>query len=59
MLACRVNSPQSNVRGSVGQPVPGTTLRIVDPETLAEVADGEQGLILAHGPGVMQVNDES
>lgn len=55
MLACRLDAPRQNVRGSVGQPTPGTALRVVDPKTLADVADGEQGLILARGPGVMQV----
>ena len=44
-----------NVRGSVGQPMSGTALRVVDPETLADVEDGEHGLILARGPGIMQV----
>ena len=54
MLACRLDAAQRNVRGSVGQPIPGTALRVVDPHTLADVADGEQGLLLARGPGVMQ-----
>lgn len=36
-----------------GLPTPGTTLRVVDPDTLRDVADGQQGLILARGPGVM------
>ena len=55
MLACRRALSLGNVRGSVGQPIPGTQLRIVDPERLFDVADGEQGLILARGPGVMKV----
>ncbi|KAI3431692.1 hypothetical protein D9Q98_004738 [Chlorella vulgaris] len=53
VLACRVNQPGQNVRGSVGQPTPGTEVRVVDPETLADVAEGQQGLLLARGPGVM------
>lgn len=53
VLACRRNLPLENVRGSVGQPTPGTQLRLVDPESLQEVADGQQGLLLARGPGVM------
>lgn len=36
-----------------GLPTPGTQLRVVDPESLQDVADGQQGLILARGPGVM------
>ena len=54
MLACRRNLPDGNVRGSLGLPIPGTSLRVVDPESLAPVEDGRQGLILARGPGVMQ-----
>jgi len=38
----------------VGLPIPGTQLRIVDPVTLKDVADGTQGLVLARGPGVMR-----
>lgn len=53
VLACRRNHPGQNVRGSVGQPTPGTQLRLVDPETMKEVPDGQRGLLLAKGPGVM------
>jgi acyl-CoA synthetase (AMP-forming)/AMP-acid ligase II len=38
----------------VGLPIPGTTIKIVDPATLQEVPDGQQGLVLARGPGVMR-----
>lgn len=54
VLACRRDGSNLNVRGSIGLAIPGTTLKIVDPETLKEVADGELGLILAAGPGVMR-----
>lgn len=37
----------------VGGAIPGTQLRVVHPETRDEVADGQQGVILARGPGVM------
>jgi acyl-CoA synthetase (AMP-forming)/AMP-acid ligase II len=47
--------PTQNVRGSVGLPMPGTSLAVVDPDTLEPVPAGEAGLILARGPGVMQV----
>jgi long-chain acyl-CoA synthetase len=40
------------VRGTVGLPIPGTRLRVVDPDTLRDLPDGEQGLVLARGPGV-------
>jgi hypothetical protein len=55
VLACRQNVAGGNVRGSLGLPIPGTSLRVVDPQTLAPVEAGSQGLILARGPGVMQV----
>ncbi|MDX1606430.1 MAG: acyl-[ACP]--phospholipid O-acyltransferase, partial [Candidatus Competibacterales bacterium] len=40
--------------GTVGMPLPGTRFRIVDPQTLAELPIGEEGLILIAGPQVMQ-----
>ena len=43
-----------NKQGSVGMPLPGTSFRIVDPETLEELATGEDGLILIGGPQVMK-----
>lgn len=54
VLACRRAAPRANVRGGVGVPVPGTALRVVDPDSLADVAPGQRGLILARGPGVMR-----
>lgn len=58
VLACRrsddESDPARNVRGTVGHTMPGTTLRLVDPNDAAqEVPAGEQGLVLAKGPGVM------
>ncbi|MGK0271512.1 MAG: acyl-[acyl-carrier-protein]-phospholipid O-acyltransferase [Cocleimonas sp.] len=47
--------PQMGNRiGSVGMPLPGTSFRIVDPDTLEELATGEDGLILIGGPQVMK-----
>ncbi|WP_020393778.1 acyl-[ACP]--phospholipid O-acyltransferase [Thiolinea disciformis] len=40
--------------GTVGMPLPGTTFRIVDPETMETLAAGTDGLILAGGPQVMK-----
>ena len=37
--------------GTQGKPVPGNTLRIVDPDTGAPLAAGEVGEITIHGPG--------
>ena len=48
------------VNGSVGMPLPGTSFRIVDPETFEELPLGEDGLILISGSQVMlgYLNDE-
>lgn len=42
-----------NKIGTVGMPVPGTRVKIVDPDTLAELPTDEAGLILIGGPQVM------
>ena len=43
VLACRRSvPPRENVRGSVGLPIPGTQVRVVDPETLAPLGEGER-----------------
>ena len=41
-------------RGKIGHPLPGITVRIVDPATREPLAVGEAGLLLAKGPNVMQ-----
>ncbi len=41
-------------RGKIGHPLPGISVRIVDPETQAPLAAGQPGLLLVHGPNVMQ-----
>jgi long-chain acyl-CoA synthetase len=53
-------------RGCLGVPTFGVDMRIVDPETLAPVAPGETGEIVAHGAQIMlgywnnkQANDAS
>lgn len=40
--------------GTVGMPLPGTSFRIVDPDTLEPLPTGEAGLILIGGIQVMQ-----
>ncbi|MCA9102695.1 MAG: AMP-binding protein [Pirellulales bacterium] len=40
--------------GSVGQPVPGTTAKVVHPDTGAPLPNGEAGLLLLTGPNVMK-----
>jgi long-chain acyl-CoA synthetase len=46
--------PWHNLRGSSGQPIPGTEVKIVDPETRQPLAAGKRGLVLLRGPQVMQ-----
>lgn len=43
-----------NKLGSVGQALPGTIVKIVDPQTYEELDVGEDGLIIVGGPQVMQ-----
>ncbi len=42
------------IAGTVGFPLPGVDLRIVDPETGTELAQGEIGMIEVRGPNVFQ-----
>jgi acyl-[acyl-carrier-protein]-phospholipid O-acyltransferase/long-chain-fatty-acid--[acyl-carrier-protein] ligase len=39
--------------GSVGRPMPGTAVRVVNPETFATLGPGQEGMLLVKGPGVM------
>ena len=39
--------------GSVGRPLPRVSVRIVDPQTMAPLAEVEAGLVLVNGPGHM------
>jgi len=41
-------------RGSIGHPLPGISVRIVDPETQEPVPVGNAGLLIVRGPNVMQ-----
>ncbi len=40
-------------RGKIGHPLPGVSVRIVDPETRAPLGIGQPGLMLVNGPNVM------
>ncbi|MCG3134639.1 MAG: Bifunctional protein Aas [Planctomycetes bacterium] len=40
-------------RGHVGQPLPGISLRVCDPDTLAPLPPGQAGMLLVRGPNVM------
>jgi long-chain acyl-CoA synthetase len=42
-----------NLKGSAGQPIPGTEIKIVDPETKQQLPTGQRGLVLARGPQIM------
>ena len=46
--------PWHNLRGSSGQPIPGTEAKIVDPETRQPLPVGQRGLVLLRGPQVMR-----
>ena len=50
-----------NKLGSVGRPLPGVSVRLVNPETFEPVPQGEQGLLLVDGPSRMAgyLNDEA
>jgi acyl-[acyl-carrier-protein]-phospholipid O-acyltransferase/long-chain-fatty-acid--[acyl-carrier-protein] ligase len=41
-------------RGFVGQPLPGVSVRIVDPETFQPLPPGTPGLLLVRGPNIMR-----
>ena len=51
VLTCRRR--WANRRGSAGQPLPATGIRIVDPDSRLPVAIGQRGVVLARGPQVM------
>ena len=48
------NPPDDPKQQCLGIPFMSTDARVVDPETLAEVPQGEQGEIVIHGPEVFQ-----
>ncbi len=39
--------------GSVGHPIPGVAVRVVDPQTFSELGPNQDGLLLVKGPNVM------
>ena len=47
-------TPQHNVRGSAGKPLPKIEIKIVNPETRQPLPQGERGLVLIKGDSVMQ-----
>ena len=51
VLTCRRS--WSNRRGSSGRPLPGTAIKVVDPERGTPLGWGQRGRVLAKGPQVM------
>ncbi|UNU23707.1 AMP-dependent synthetase/ligase [Microcoleus vaginatus] len=49
-----VRRPWHNLKGSAGQPIAHTEIKIVDPETRQQLPRGQRGLVLARGPQIMQ-----
>jgi acyl-CoA synthetase (AMP-forming)/AMP-acid ligase II/1-acyl-sn-glycerol-3-phosphate acyltransferase/acyl carrier protein len=47
-----VNRPEANRPGSVGQPLPGVEVCVVDLETNATLPPGQMGMLLVSGPSV-------
>jgi acyl-[acyl-carrier-protein]-phospholipid O-acyltransferase/long-chain-fatty-acid--[acyl-carrier-protein] ligase len=41
-------------RGTVGQPLPGVSVRIVDPDTGSSLPAGQAGMLLVRGPNIMK-----
>jgi len=41
-------------RGSIGHPLPGITVKIVDPDTFEPVGADQPGLLLVRGPNIMR-----
>ena len=40
--------------GTIGHPIPGVAMKIVDAESYAEMPEGEEGLLMVKGPNVMK-----
>ncbi|MBE9167272.1 long-chain fatty acid--CoA ligase [Pleurocapsales cyanobacterium LEGE 06147] len=47
-------SPNHNIRGTAGRPIPQTEIKIVDPDSRQTLPLGQRGLVLIRGPQVMQ-----
>ena len=53
-LAIALNTPRRNKPGSVGTPIPGMEVRIVDDDGQRPVAGGQEGEVWVQGPMVMK-----
>ncbi len=54
MAATHINPPQRPMKQCLGIPIFDVDARVIDPETLRELPEGEVGEIVIHGPQVMQ-----
>jgi len=56
MLDCRIDVeyPCGFVPGTVGPPLPGVMIKVVDPETYDELPNEIPGMVLVKGPNVMK-----
>lgn len=52
-LVVTTNAVGAAKQGSIGRPLPGVELRVVDPESNRELAAGEDGILLVKGTSVM------
>jgi acyl-[acyl-carrier-protein]-phospholipid O-acyltransferase / long-chain-fatty-acid--[acyl-carrier-protein] ligase len=41
-------------RGTIGHPLPGVSVRVVDPDTFAPMPPNQNGMLLVRGPNLMQ-----
>ncbi|MFS8119349.1 MAG: AMP-dependent synthetase/ligase [Microcoleus sp.] len=48
-----VRRPWHNLKGSAGQPIAQTEIKIVDPDSRQQLSIGQRGLVLARGPQIM------
>ncbi|MGB8688101.1 MAG: long-chain fatty acid--CoA ligase [Microcoleus sp.] len=48
-----VRRPWHNLKGSAGQPLAYTEIKIVDPDSRQQLSPGQRGLVLARGPQIM------
>ena len=48
-----VRRPWHNLKGSAGQPIAHTEVKIVDPDSRQQLSIGQRGLVLARGPQIM------
>lgn len=49
-----LNGPGASRSGSIGRPVPGMEVKVVDPEVGEPVETGQEGLLVVKGPNVMK-----